>query len=78
MNKLKFALCAAAAFLAVQADAPHAQRAPAPPVAPGQTPTFRVSVDLVNSDVIVRNKRGQFQSDLTKEDFELYEDGVKQ
>jgi VWFA-related protein len=76
MRKLKLALWIVAGFLALQADPPHAQQTPAP--APGQTPTFRVSVDLVNSDVIVRNRRGQFQSDLSKDDFELYEDGVKQ
>jgi len=88
MKKLRFALLAAAAFLVLQADAPRAQQQapqqqpaeqPAVPVRPqGPTPTFKVSVDLVNSDVIVRNKRGQFQSDLTKDDFELFEDGVKQ
>ncbi len=53
------------------------QQPPAAPDPPSQ-PTFRTSVDLVSSDVIVRDKRGQFQADLTKDDFELYEDGVKQ
>ena len=54
--------------------------APAPaPVKPDvPNPTFRTSVNLVSSDVIVRNRRGQFQADLTKDDFEVYEDGVKQ
>ena len=78
MKKLKLTLWMLVGFLALQADAPHAQ-APAPAQGGGQTtPTFRVSVDLVNSDVIVRNRRGQFQADLSKDDFELYEDGVKQ
>ena len=53
-------------------------RSSRPVPAPGPTPTFRTAVDLVSSDVIVRNKRGQFQADLSKDDFELYEDGVKQ
>ena len=44
----------------------------------GQKPTFRVTVDLVTNDVIVRDARGQFVADLTKEDFEVYEDGVPQ
>ena len=48
---------------------------PAPTVPP---PTFRTAVNLVSSDVIVRNRRGQFQADLTKDDFEIYEDGIKQ
>ena len=51
---------------------------PAVPPTDAPTPTFRTSVNLVSSDVIVRNRRGQFQADLTKDDFELYEDGVKQ
>jgi VWFA-related protein len=78
MNKLKLALCLAAGFVALQADSPRAQQQTQPVPAQGPAPTFRVSVDLVNSDVIVRNRRGQFQSDLTKDDFELFEDGVKQ
>ena len=64
-----------AGTLALLADT-HAQQ---PPVsAPAATPTFRTSVDLVNSDVIVRDKKGQFMADLAKDDFELYEDGVRQ
>ena len=73
-----------AAFLVVVAafsSAPSAQQpaAPAqPPAKDGTSPTFRTSVNLVSSDVIVRNRRGQFQADLAKEDFEVYEDGVRQ
>ncbi len=55
-----------------------AQSPAAPPPAASQQPTFRVSVDLVTNDVIVRDARGQFVSDLTKDDFEILEDGVKQ
>jgi hypothetical protein len=58
---------------AAPAPAPEAPASPAVP-----NPTFRTSVNLVSSDVIVRNRRGQFQADLTKDDFEVYEDGVKQ
>jgi len=43
-----------------------------------QNPTFRVTVDLVTSDVIARDARGQFVADLKREEFELYEDGVLQ
>jgi VWFA-related protein len=46
--------------------------------APDQAPTFRVQVDLVTNDVIVRDDRGNFVADLRKDDFEIYEDGVKQ
>jgi VWFA-related protein len=52
------------------------------PAAPGsgepQKPTFRVQVDLVTTDVIPRDSRGNFVADLTKGEFEIYEDGVKQ
>ena len=41
-------------------------------------PTFRVRVDLVRTDVVPRDDRGNFVADLTKSDFEVYEDGVKQ
>jgi VWFA-related protein len=41
-------------------------------------PTFQSAVTLVTSDVVVRDRRGQFQANLTRDDFELYEDGVKQ
>ena len=44
----------------------------------GSQPTFRVSVDLVTTDAIPRDSRGQFIADLTKDDFEILEDGVPQ
>jgi VWFA-related protein len=50
---------------------------PSPQQAP-QQPTFRVAVDLVTTDVIARDGRGQFVSDLKSDEFEVYEDGVKQ
>ena len=83
MNKKLLPLTGLLAVLSMFDAAPYAQQAPAPPApAPpagdAQTPTFRTAVNLVSSDVIVRNRRGQFQADLAKDDFELYEDGVKQ
>jgi VWFA-related protein len=74
-----------AAFLVGQSASPvvmHAQ-APQTPQAPAAqaqaTPTFRVSVDLVTTDVIVRDqKNDQFIADLKPSEFEIYEDGVKQ
>src|SRR5262245_20885958 len=52
---------------------------PAPP-APAQQerPTFRVQVDLVTNDIIVRDEKGNFVPDLKRDEFEIYEDGVKQ
>jgi VWFA-related protein len=52
------------------------------PAQPAQTPeaqpTFRIQVDLVTTDVIPRDERGNFIADLTRDEFEVYEDGVKQ
>jgi VWFA-related protein len=66
--------------LGAQAPAPGAQ-APAAPTAPGSQegqPTFRVNIDLVTMDAIVRNGQDQFVADLTKDDFQILEDGVAQ
>src|SRR5437870_476365 len=55
------------------------QPAPARPDGAAQEkPTFKVQVDLVTNDVIVRDEKGNFIPDLKKEDFEVFEDGVKQ
>jgi VWFA-related protein len=43
-----------------------------------QREVIRRSVDLVTSDVIVRDDGGQFVSSLAKNDFDVFEDGVKQ
>ncbi len=43
-----------------------------------QQPTFRTGVTLVTTDVIVRDEAGQFVADLTKDNFAVLEDGVKQ
>lgn len=64
------------AGLCAQAGAP-AQPAPA---AQGNQPqpTFRVQVNLVTTDVIPRDEKGTFIADLSKGEFEIFEDGVKQ
>lgn len=43
-----------------------------------QQPTFRAGVTLVTTDVIVRNDKGQFVADLTKDNFTIREDGQPQ
>ncbi len=68
------------------AQTPPAKPPAAPPPAPTPSaqpqqpsqPNITVRVDLVSTDVIARDGRGQFVSDLKKEDFEVLEDGVKQ
>ncbi len=69
-------------------SAPEARQAPAaqPPArpaapAPAQAPVgpdFRVAIDLVTTDVIVRDAKDVFIADVTKDEFEVYEDGVLQ
>jgi VWFA-related protein len=43
-----------------------------------QTPTFTAGVELVRTDAIVRDARGQFIADLNAGEFQVYEDGVPQ
>ena len=43
-----------------------------------QTPTFKVQVDYVDVDVLVTDKDGRFVRDLTKDDFQVFEDGRRQ
>src|SRR4051812_26617826 len=61
-----------------QPPAPPAPPAPAAPPAAQEKPTFKVTVDLVTNDIIVRDEKGNFIPDLKKEEFEIFEDGVKQ
>src|SRR5687767_7059626 len=66
---------------AVSSSSPVAlAQAPAAGQPQGQSqPTFRVSVDLVTTDVIVRDQKSdQFVADIKPGEFEIYEDGVKQ
>jgi VWFA-related protein len=52
-------------------------QAPQPPPKE-QQPTFRISIDLITTDAIVRDQNGQFVADLKPGDFEVYEDDIKQ
>src|SRR5579864_351873 len=63
-----------AAGLSAQTPAPAKPAAPSPQ----EKPTFRVQVDLVTNDIVVRDDKGNFVSDLKRDEFEIYEDGVKQ
>ena len=64
------AVCAAGAILLAQAPTPQTG-------APAQ-PTFRTGVTLVTTDVIPRDNDGRFISDLTKDEFQITEDGEPQ
>jgi hypothetical protein len=43
-----------------------------------QSQTFRSGIELVNVGVMVLDRRGNFVTDLTPDNFELYEEGQKQ
>jgi VWFA-related protein len=73
-NTAKFLSAAAFALLLAAA----LQAAGQAPQQGAQQPTFRVNVDLVTTDVIVRDSKDQFISDLKPNEFEVFEDGVKQ
>jgi VWFA-related protein len=60
-------LCAAIAPMFVSA-----QQQPAP------SATFQIQVDFVDIDAVVTDERGNFVGDLTKDDFELLDDGTPQ
>jgi VWFA-related protein len=66
-----------AASLSAQAPAPATQASPPAPAAQ-EKPTFKIQVDLVTQDIVVKDDKGNFIPDLKKEDFEIFEDGVKQ
>jgi VWFA-related protein len=70
------ALLGASAGLAAQ-NPPQDPARPEGILTPPQQ-VIRSRVDLVTTDVIVRDEKGQFVANLAKGDFEVYEDGVKQ
>ena len=43
-----------------------------------QSPTFSVRIDAVTMDVVVKDDQGRFIPDLRKDEFEIFEDGIKQ
>jgi len=60
----------------VAAGAPPA--AAATPPAGSAAPTYRTSTELVQVDVIVEDSKGRFVDNLTRKDFEVFEDGKPQ
>jgi Ca-activated chloride channel homolog len=67
-----------AGFLAVTVQIGRAQQPPPPPAGqPPQTP-FRSAVDLVSLNVTVTEGTGKYVTDLSAQDFAVFEDGVKQ
>ena len=56
----------------IQLPAAAQQQPPAP------SATFQLQVDFVDIDAVVTDERGNFVSGLTKDDFQLFDDGKPQ
>jgi VWFA-related protein len=75
---LTLVLAAALAAPLVAQSQPAPSPAPSPESPPGSTPSFPSKVEVVNVDVVVVDKKGNPVTDLTKEDFRLYDEGQAQ
>jgi hypothetical protein len=72
---MKHRLRVAALFVVLGGTALSSQSAtPAGP----QTPTFTVNVEYVEVDAVVTDRDDQFVRGLTKDDFQIFEDGKQQ
>lgn len=60
------------------APEPSANGVQPPAPAPNQAPSFRVGVDIVSLNVTVTDPTQKYVVDLTQDEFQVYEDGVKQ
>jgi VWFA-related protein len=69
------ALCALLISAAVAAQAPPQSRSQ---IVGQQLPVYRSGIEMVTTDVIPRDRAGQFVADLKPSEFEVLEDGVKQ
>src|SRR5690242_18245086 len=67
-----------AAALALLAVWPAAQTQTSTPPPPSQQPPFRAGVELVSLNVTVTDGTNKYVTDLERDDFAVYEDGVKQ
>lgn len=72
-----FMLSASVAAVAISVSALTGQQSPAP--SPAQQPTlFRANVDVVSLNVTVVDGQNRYVTDLTEQDFTVFEDGAKQ
>src|SRR5207247_10920535 len=66
------------AALPARAPAPIANAGQAPPAPAQQQPTFKAQVEYVEVDALVSDANGNFVRGLTKDDFQILEDGKAQ
>ena len=76
--KKRLQITAIAVLITGSALSAGQQPTPAPQAAQPQQPTFRVQVDYVEVDVVVTDREGKLVTELTKNDFQVFEDGKAQ
>jgi Ca-activated chloride channel family protein len=69
---------AAVAVLAGTAVLGPPARAQAPPRPTPRPPVFGAGIEVINLNVSVTDSRGRYVTDVTKEEFAVFEDGVRQ
>jgi VWFA-related protein len=69
---------AAALSAQTQTQPAQSQTQPAQPQAPPVQPRFRVEINYVDVDAVVTDAQGNFVRNLTRDDFEVLEDGKPQ
>jgi VWFA-related protein len=69
--------CAVANVLLLAGQGARPQDTSTPAIT-AQTPTFKAQVEYVEVDALVTDARGRPVSDLTKDDFQVFEDGKRQ
>lgn len=81
-TRIRTALAAAAVVATVSVGLSGQEPVPGavtPPAAGGvQQPAFRAGVDIVSLNVTVTDPQQRYLTDLTSDDFQVFEDGVKQ
>ena len=55
-----------------------AQTPPSPPPAAADQPVFRTGTTVVLLDVVIRDKKGRPIPDVTRDEVEVFEEGVRQ
>jgi len=77
-SRMRSALAALALTTALPLVLVAQQPAPPAPAAAGQQPSFRAGVDIVSLNVTVTDPQQKYITDLAQDDFQIFEDGVKQ
>jgi len=89
LHFLRGTVSCAVALLAITAAGSRPRAAGVPPARPPaasrarpaatrSSPAFRASTELVQVDVVVDDSKGRFVPDLTRNDFQVFEDGKRQ